>query len=150
MTQPCYDLLYQCIISFVGKSNSKDEAYIDAFLKENILMYNALSLTTWGYISGEVALAVTLRLFAVINTMNFATIFDIYSNHCTFIMHKVFDTVDNSCDIGMLNMTKHLEDNVSIERVSIGFLIDSKCIRKNTGWLVSSDYYAWRDKRFDK
>lgn len=65
------------------------EAYIDVFLKDKCQMYQALSKTNGGYISGEVKLVITLHLLAGSDTLDLGIIFDIYSDHTTKIMYEV-------------------------------------------------------------
>ena len=84
MNRQCFALLCQLIIRNVGEKQFKSEAYIDAFLKGKDSMYDANCKTTGGYISGEVKLAVTLRLLAGGDALDLGLIFDIGSNHCKY------------------------------------------------------------------
>ena len=87
-------------------------------LKEKSSIYNAYSLTAGSYISGEVNLAVILRILAGDAAMYLAAIFDIYSDHYAKIIYEVLTQWIIPSDIGMINMTKYLGDDISMERVN--------------------------------
>ena len=126
MTRPCFGLLCQNKISFIGESKFKYEAFIDAFLKDKISMYNAHTLTTCGYISGEVKLAVTLRLLAGGDELDLATIFDIYSDYFIKIMYDVLTQWIIPSNVEMINMMKYLGNDMAMEQVSMDFQRDPK------------------------
>ena len=85
MSHHCFQLLCQKIIAHVGESNFKSEEYIDAFLHNpynpsftrQTCIHYAHCHTTGGYISGEVKLAITLRLLAGGDALDLAVIFDV-------------------------------------------------------------------------
>ena len=68
-----------------GKRAFKSEAYIAAFLEKPSdkfsercnIMYAAQAATSGGYISGEIKLAITLRLLAGGDALDLADLFDI-------------------------------------------------------------------------
>ena len=152
MTRPCFHLLCQQIISYTGESGFKSEAYIDAFLKDKCQMYKALCKTTAGYVSGEVKLAVTLRLLAGGDAYDLGVIFDIDPDWITKIMYEVLLKWIIPSDIGMMNMTKYLGDDEAMEKVSIGFSQRSNGVLKGAigaldGWLVRIVRPSWlRDR----
>ena len=77
MNRECFHALCQKIISCVGEKEFKSEAYIDAFLKGVDPMYDAHCISTGGYVSGEVKLAITLRLLAGGDALDLGILFDI-------------------------------------------------------------------------
>ena len=89
MTCPCFKLLTQRIICFIGEDIFKSEAYINAFFKDKCQKYEVIKKTIGGYIYGEVKLAITLRLLAGGDALNLGTIFDIYSDWCIKLMYEV-------------------------------------------------------------
>ena len=58
MSKDCFNSLCQTIKMKVGESDFKSQEYIDAFLIGKNSIYNAHSLTTAGYATGEVKLAI--------------------------------------------------------------------------------------------
>ena len=96
MTRECFILLCGKIIASIGESNFKSEAYIDAFLtKEGIvhdcvsIMTRAHMLSSGGFISGEVKLAITIKLVAGGSTLDLAVLFDALESHVKSILVKV-------------------------------------------------------------
>ena len=89
MTRNCFKKLCETIIDKVGEKNFKSEAYINTFLIGHDSMFDAHLLTSGGYISGEVKLAVTLRLLAGGSCYDLGVIFDITPNYCNKIMFYV-------------------------------------------------------------
>ena len=75
MSRACFDRLCQKIIVAVGESSFRSESYIDAFLKGKDQMYQAHEITSGGYISGEVKVAITLRLLAGEDSYDLGVIF---------------------------------------------------------------------------
>ena len=121
MTRDCFALLCSTIISKIGEKQFKSEAYIDAFLKGTDPMYEANTKTTGGYISGEVKLAITLRLLAGGDALDLGVMFDVQSDHCNKIMYDVLMLWIIKPDIGDLNMIKYLGDKQAMSKVSAGF-----------------------------
>ena len=152
MTRPCFDLLCQNIICYTGEKAFKSEAYIDAFLKNKCQIYEAISKTNGGYVSGEVKLAVTLRLLAGGDALDLGVIFDIYPDNITKIMYDVLLKWIIPSDIGKMNMTKYLGDDDAMKEVSLGFSKRSNGVLKGAigaldGWLVRIVKPSWlRDR----
>ena len=115
MTYHCFKVLCQRIIFSIDEEKLKSEAYIDAFLKNKSIIYNAHNLNMIGYISGEAKLAVILRDLASNDAVDLVKIFVIYSDHCTKIMYKVLTLWIIPSEIGMINMTKYLEDDCDMD-----------------------------------
>lgn len=152
MTRPCFNTLCQYIIAYTGEKAFKSEAFIDAFLKDKCQKYDALSKTNRGYISGEVKLAITLRLLAGSDALDLGVIFDIYPDNCIKIMYEVLLKWIIPSDIGMMNMIKYVGDDEAMDKVSDGFSKRSNGVLKGTigaldGWLVRIVKPSWiRDK----
>ena len=73
-------------------------------------MYDANVQTTGGYVSGEVKLAITLRLLAGRDALDLAVMFDVHSDHCTKVMYDVLLHWVINIDIGDMNMIRYLGD----------------------------------------
>ena len=86
MSKQCFVALCDTIISWVGESKFKSESYINAYLRGKNQMFMANQLTSGGYISGEIKLAITLRLLAGGSCYDLAVIFDITYDYCNKIM----------------------------------------------------------------
>ena len=81
MDRACFKELCFTIIGAVGESKFKSQAYIDAFLKGGCNMYDANVLAVGGYISGEIKLAITIRLLAGGDTLDLAVFLYISQTH---------------------------------------------------------------------
>ena len=141
MNRDCFNTLCQHIISKVGERKFKSELYIDAFLKGKDHMYDAHVKTTGGYISGEVKLAIELRMLADGDSYDLAVIFDVHFDHCNRILREVLLNWIIHTDIGDLNMVKYLGDEEAMAKVSAGFSKRSNGVLQGAigaidGWLV--------------
>ena len=121
MTRDCFNMLCQSIIVGVGEAKFKSEANIDAFLKGKDHMYDANVKPTGGYVTGEVKVAIMLRLLGGGDTLDLGVIFNIDPCHCRKIMFDVLLDQVIKCDIDDLNMGKYLGDERSMAKVSHGF-----------------------------
>ena len=141
MDRTCFSSLCQHIICSVGERKFKSEAYIDAFLKGKDKMYDANVSTSGGYISGEVKVAVTLRLLAGGDALDLGVIFDISSGTITSLLTDVLMDWIIKTGIGDINMTKFLGDPDAMAKVSAGFSRRSHGVLQGAigaidGWLV--------------
>ena len=152
MNRSCFDSLCQCIISKIGESKFKSESYIDALKKNKDQMYDANVKATGGYISGEVKLAIALRMLAGGDSYDLAVIFDVHFDHCSRILQEVLLNWVIKTGIGDLNMVKYLGDKEAMARVSAGFSKRSNgvligAIGAIDGWLVRIVRPSWfRDR----
>ena len=121
MTREFYNLLCSKTIAAVGERAFKSEAYIDVFFKGKNSMYDAQVKTSGGYISGEVKLAVTLRLLAGGDSFDLGVIFDISSKKINIIVYNVLRDWVKKPNIGDINMHAYLNDDKTMEEVSVGF-----------------------------
>ena len=140
MTRECFSSLCHSIIGAIGESKFKSQHYIDAFLSSTNI-YNAHVLTTGGYISGEVKLAITIRLLAGGDALDLAIIFDIYPSYIQIIMKDVLANWIIQPNIGKIDMLKYLNNFEDMSKVSKGFAVRSNgvlkgCIGAIDGWLV--------------
>ena len=140
MTRECFTLLCFSIIGAIGESQFKSQHYIDAFLS-GTSVYDANVLATGGYISGEVKLAITIRLLAGGDVLDLAVIFDIYPTYLSTILKEVLTYWIIKPNIGKINIIKYLNDIEAMNRVSRGFSRRSNgvlkgCIGAIDGWLV--------------
>ena len=116
-------------IGAIGESVFKSQHYIDAFLVGS-KMYDAHVLSSCGYMSGEVKLAITIRLLAGGDALDLAVIFDIYPSHLQKIMKEVLMYWIIIPNIGKINMMKYLNDIEAMNKVSQGFAKRSNGVLK--------------------
>ena len=105
-------------------------------------MHDANVLTTAGYISGEIKLAVTIRLLAGGDGMDLAVILYIYPSHINTILYKVLLHWIIKLNIGKMDIMKYVGDKEAMKRVSDGFSRQSNGGLKGdigaiNGWLVN-------------
>ena len=141
MPRDCFDNLCQAIIAAVGEREFCSELYINAFLREKDNMYIAHEKTSGGYISGEIKLAITLRLLAGGDSYDLGVIFDISSRTCERILYEVLENWIINTKIGEINIEDYLNDVSEMEKVSQGFSTRSNgiligAIGAIDGWLV--------------
>ena len=149
MTREYFLLLCERIKLKVGESNFKSEAYIDCYLNYPGHIYQANCATTGRYISGEIKLAVSIRILAGGDPLDIALIFDISSNYCKTIMYEVIEQWIIPSKIGNINMNAYLEDEMAMSRVSKGFSLRSNGVLTGAigaidGWLVKIIRPSWR------
>ena len=140
MTRECFSLLCSSIIGAIGEIKFKSQQYIDAFLC-GTSVYDANVLATGGYISGEVKLAITIRLLAGGDALDLAIIFDICPSYLQIIMKDVLANWIIKPNIGKINMLKYLNNFEAMSKVSKGFAVRSNgvlkgCIGAIDGWRV--------------
>ena len=73
-------------------------------------MHKANSCTTGGFISGEVKLAIALRLLAGGSALDISVIFDVSESHCkTLFIDVLYDWIVNP-NIGDMDIVSYLND----------------------------------------
>ena len=107
MTRDCFQMLCQEIESIVGEREFKAESYINAHLEGLDHMYMANKMTSGGYISGEIKLAIALRILAGADALDLSVIFDISSNYITTISLFVLDQWIIKTGIGNIDIVKY-------------------------------------------
>ena len=95
----------------------------------------------WGYIPGEVKVAITLRLLAGGCHFDLAVIFDVSPNHCKVIFTQVLRDWIIKPNLGKINMEAYLRDITTMKVVSNGFARRSNGLLQGAigaidGWLV--------------
>ena len=85
-------------------------------------MYNANTLTTGGYISAEVILAITICLLGSGDALDVGVIFDMHSDHCVRLMYDLLFHWIIHPNIGNFGMLKYLLDEEVMAKVSKGFI----------------------------
>ena len=104
-------------------------------------MSNSNVVTTGGFISCEVKLAIALGLVVGDDAFDLAVIFYVHSDHCDRISHEVSLNWVNATGMGDLNTKKHIGDEDTMEKASRGFTKRSNDALKGAigtidGWLV--------------
>ena len=147
MSRDCFDLLCCAIISRVGEKQFKSESYLDSFLRDesiknkSSMMHNAHMHTSGGFISGEVKLAIALRMLAGGSAMDISVIFDVSESHCKTVFIKVLHDWIVKVNIGSIDIESYLKDEDAMRHVSNGFSRRSNgilcgAIGAIDGWLV--------------
>ena len=150
MERECFDYLCERIIDNVGESDFKSENYLcdfrngeatgaDTLDQTNIL--HAHEHTTGGFVSGEVKLALTLRLLAGGSYMDLALLFEVGFSTSYEIFHKVIKDWILDDRLVKINGVDYCEDNDLMSRVARGFATASRniingCIGAIDGWVV--------------
>ena len=141
MDRDCFHLLCDKIKIAVGEESFKSDAYIGAFMSYPGHMQYANIATTGGYISGEVKVAITLRLLAGGDALDLGVIFDVSSSWCNIIMYEVIQEWIIPAKLGGIDIASYLEDEAAMLKVSTGFSKRSNgvlcgAIEAIDGWLV--------------
>ena len=125
MTRDCFDKLCERIISKVGQPKFKSQTYIDNVLDVPIAsstnykqtsIYNAHS-----NISGEIKLAITIRMLAGGDPYDLGVLFDISDKWCRHIFIHVLKEWIIDINLGEMDITSYLTDEKELNRVSVGF-----------------------------
>jgi len=162
MERGCFDYLCERIIDNVGEREFKSEIYLrdfkngdateaDTLHQTNIL--HAHERTTGGFVSGEVKLALTLRLLAGGSYMDLALLFDVGFSTAYEIFHKVIKEWILDDRLVKINGVDYCEDDKRMEEVARGFAVASKnvingCIGAIDGWIVKiRKPRRWKDLR---
>lgn len=150
MTRDCFKKLCERIIKNIGERNFKSQAYIDNVLDVPIdyainrmetSMYQAHSKTSSGYISGEIKLAITIRMLAGGDPYDLGVLFDISDKWCRQMFTYVLKNWIVDINLGEMDITSYLTDEKELDRVSKGFSKRSNgvligAIGAIDGWLV--------------
>ena len=144
----CFNHLCSVIIRNVGEKKFKSEAYITAFFKVNYQsddrtynIYKAHLNTSGGYVSGEVKLALTIRMLAGGSPYDLSVIFDISPSHCKTIFIWVLVNWIIGTNIGKMDIVGYMNDDEAMKKVALGFARRSNGVLRGAigaidGWLV--------------
>lgn len=148
MSRECFRDLCHKIEHNVGEAQFKSEAYLrnlkqstDVGDKKKISIMKCHEESTGGFISGEVKLALTLRILAGGSYLDLALLFDTSSSHAYAIFHDVIkkwicdDKLVKISGIDYVNDEERLSEVATVfARRSNGLL--AGCIGAIDGWLV--------------
>ena len=148
MTRQCFDQLCSKIICSIGERAFLSEKYINVFISDNdvstshlLRIYRAHARTSGGFISGEMKLAITIRMLPGGSPLDLAILFDVSESHYKTIFIKVLKNWIIRPNIGKIDIESYLDDDAAMKRVAIGFSQRSGGILKGAigaidGWLV--------------
>ena len=148
MSRECFNNLCSVIIMNIGEDKFKSEKYINAFFQHNYqsddrayIMHKAHMNTSGGYISGEVKLAVAVRMLAGGSPLDLAVIFDISDSHCKTIFIDVLVNWIINANIGKMDIVAYMNDEEAMRQVAVGFSKRSNGVLRGAigaidGWLV--------------
>ena len=94
-----------------------------------------------GFISGEIKLAITIRMLAGRSSLDLAVLFGVSVSHCQTVFIKVLTDWIIKLNIGQIDIESYLSNNDAMKRVAIGFSQRSGGVLKGDigaidGWLV--------------
>ena len=145
MSRDCFGKLCNLVEEKVGEDKFKSESYLSRLANEKTAlgrMANANEATTSGFISGEVKLAITLRMLEGGSYLDLFLIYDVFETHAYTILHEtVADWICNDRIIP-INGKKYLNDIVHMKNVAKAFEENCRCgafrgcIGALDGWLV--------------
>ena len=148
MERECFQFLCERIIANVGEDAFKSEEYLYdlkhghiAVEDKHINILHAHEQSTGGFVSGEVKLALTLRLLAGGSYMDLALLFDVGFSTAYEILHKVIKEWILDDRLVKINGIDYCEDDLRIAKVAREFAKKSNnaingCIGAIDGWIV--------------
>jgi hypothetical protein len=149
MERECFEYLCQRIIANVGEGAFKSEeflrelkhGYVGGIDIKHTNIANAHEHSTGGFVSGEVKLALTLRLLAGGSYMDLSLLFDVgFSTAYEILHHVVKEWILDDCLV-KINGIEFCEDEVRMGKVAREFanksnFIINGCIGAIDGWIV--------------
>ena len=148
MSRECFNKLCGIIILNVGEDQFKSEAYINEVYRTNSQsderaynIYQAHLNSSGGYVSGEVKLALAIRMLAGGGPLDLSVIFDISPSHCQTIFIWVLVNWIIGPNIGKMDIVRYMNDEEAMKKVSQGFARRSNGVLRGAigaidGWLV--------------
>ena len=147
MSRDCFDQLCKRIEKNVGQSTFKSEQYLLQLCKGSIdqrkqrKMNHAHGKSTGGFVSGEVKLALTLRLLAGGTYMDLALLYEVGMTYAYEILHEVVYNWINDERLIIINGEDYLNDDKRMATVANDFATRSQNLFKGAigaldGWLV--------------
>jgi len=144
MDRECFQQLCSIILKKVGEKNFKPESYLhrldsDSSREGNI--YRAHKKTSGGYISGEIKVAITLRILAGASYLDVGCIFGVHHQYVSKIFLEVVTEWFCLDEISPLGLDETLDDENKLLEISSQF-VNGKCpsftgiIGALDGWLV--------------
>ena len=149
MNRDCFYRLCSRIIAAIGEKAFKSEEYIHAFLENKSSIYEAHKLTSGGFISGEVKVAVMLRVLSGGDVLDISLIFDIESSKCTKIFQDVLKSWIIDTGIGGFDLNSYFFNDDLMKIIAQGFSVRSSgivygAIGALDGWIVQITKPSWR------
>lgn len=151
MSRECFALLANKIEQNVGAEVFKSEEYLTRLKSDPNFSYalfnkqkNLLAAhehTTGGFISGEVKLAITLRMLAGGSYLDLALLYEMGQSTAHVIFHQVVDEWINDKRLVDINGMKYISDEGRMTKVALGFAQITNgalcgCIGALDGWIV--------------
>jgi hypothetical protein len=148
MSKECFHLLAERIETNVGEETFKSESYLDDLMHSKspkdiavIKMMKAHEGSTGGFISGEVKLALTLRILAGGSYLDLALLYEMSSSSAYRIFHDVVQNWILDDRLVKINGTDYLNDEDRLQKVALEFSrssggIFNGCIGAIDGWIV--------------
>ena len=158
MSKDCFESLCDSIIENVGKRQFKSEAYLSEFkgaLAGNDLrstnITRAHDETTGGFISGEIKLALTLRILGGGSYLDLAILFETGFSYPYEIFHDVINNWILDDKLVKINGIDYCCDDERMKEVALQFARSSNgvlngCIGALDGWIVKIIRPSKRDK----
>ena len=146
--------LCNLIESNVGVDEYKSERYLETLENQNSpvgRMSRANAATTSGFVSGEVKLAITLRILAGGSYLDLFVIYNIFQIHAYKIFHHTLSNWICNDEIFSINGEQYLNDLDGMKEVAKGFEQNCRCgvfrgcIGAVDGWLVIISQPCRRD-----
>ncbi len=157
MSRECFRDLCSRIEENVGESQFKSEQYLrnlkqssDPADKKTLKIMKCHEKSTGGFISGEVKLAITLRILAGGSYLDLALLYDTSSSHAYDIFHSVINNWILDDKLVKISGIDYMNDDKRLEEVAMIFLQKSDgvlagCIGAIDGWLVKIIQPSYKD-----
>ena len=145
MSKECFNVLCGRIMDNVGEGVFKSELFLDSVARKKKsslgIMYNAHEQSTGGFVSGDIKVALTLRLLDGGTSMDLDLIFEVFDGHARKIFMDVLDNWFLDDILVKINGSEYLDDEESMMDVARDFSIGSNgilsgCIGAVDGWVV--------------
>ena len=145
MKRGTFHKLCHLIESEIGVGQFKSEAYLISMENDNSAhgrMAFANLASTSGFVSGEVKLAITLRMLAGGSYLDIFLIYNIFETHAYKIFHETLSDWICNDNIFSINGEQYLSDLDKMKEVAKGFKDNCRCgafrgcIGAVDGWLV--------------
>jgi hypothetical protein len=137
--------LCNVIESNVGVDEFKSERYLESLETQNSMIGSisrAHGATSSGFVSGEIKVAITLRILAGGSYLDLFVIYNIFQTHAYKIFHDTLKNWICNDEIFSINGEQYLNDLEAMKEVAKGFEQNCRCgvfrgcIGAVDGWLV--------------
>lgn len=148
MSKECFKHLCDRIEINIGEREFKSEEFLDDFQyshdvsdKKSIRMLSAHEGSTGGFVSGEVKLALTLRLLAGGSYLDLSLLYEVGGSYAYSIFHDVIKNWILDDRLVKINGVEYVEDEERLQKVALEFARRSDglingCIGAIDGWIV--------------